>query len=163
MFPMSNIGATVSVWKEVMNENHSIANNANSILDYFAEIFGDMARNEVIVGRESWYMDQQMVSIRLAEWMDKHGNETTYRVSDRGFERLDRTGWDADKLVPENFTIRYDAHLPGKGFLPSQWKRILPLIYLMYGKDSWQAKWCDEYTQQFLAKVENYVRFSDLG
>ena len=163
MYAMSNIGATVATWRQIMNENHPIATDAEGMLDYFGEIFGDQARSPVVVGKETWYMDQRGVSIRLAEWMDKYGNSSAYRVSDKGFERLDRTGWDADKLVPENFTIRFDAHLPGKGFLPVQWKKIVPLINLMYGNNSWEARWAEEYTLSFLAKVENFVRFGDLG
>lgn len=163
MYPMSNIGATVSTWRQIMNENHPIATDAEGMLDYFAEIFGEQARSPVVVGQETWYMDQRGVSIRLAEWMDKYGNSSVYRVSDQGFGRVDRTGWDPDKLVPENFTLRFDAHLPGKGFLPVQWKKIVPLINLMYGNTSWEARWCEEYSLEFLSKVNNFVRFGDLG
>lgn len=163
MFPMSNIGANVGTWKEIMNEGHPLAYDAETILDYFGEIFGEQARSPVVVGQETWYMDQRLISIRLTEWMDKHGTTSVYRVSDRGFGRVDRSGWDAHLLVPENFTNRFDAHLPGKGFLPVQWKKIQPLVNLMYGNNSWEARWVEEYTQEFLAKVKNYVGFNDLG
>lgn len=87
MYPMSNIGATVSVWREIMSNNHSVAYDCESILDYFAEVFGDQARSPVIVGKETWYM----ISVHLAEWMEIHGESTVYRVSDGGFDRVDRS------------------------------------------------------------------------
>jgi hypothetical protein len=161
MYPMSNIGATVSTWRQIMNVNHTVANDSESILSYLEEHFGANARNpELVVGQEKWYMDQRLVSVRLAEWMSLHGNSSVYRVSDYGFSRLDRLKWTANTLDPHTFKLQYDAHLPIKGFLPYQQQQIMPLIDLMYGKNSWQAKWFDDYTKEFLYKLKNYVEFT---
>ena len=110
-------------------------------------------------------MDQHLVSIRIAEWMERNnGDEFVYKVSDEGYDRVDRPSWDADKLNETTLQKRYDAHLPGRSFLPTQWAKIKPLVNLMYGgSDSWKSKWCDEYVQQFYAKVNNYITFTDLG
>ncbi len=160
MYPMSNIGATVSIWRQIMNDNHNIAFDSESILNYLEEIFGKQVRRPIIVGQEAWYMDQRMISIRLVEWMAKHGNKSVYRVSDDGFSRLDRIAWNADQLLPKNFSLRYDAHLPEKMFLPNRWKRnIQPLIFLMYGEHSWEARWCQSYFEEFSTKLTNYVKF----
>nr|CAH0110640.1 unnamed protein product [Daphnia galeata] len=164
MYPMSNIGATVSAWRQIINDNHNmIANDSASILNYFEEIFGAQARRPIVVGQETWYMDQQMVSIRLSEWITMHGNSSIYRMSDKGFSRLDRNKWEVDKLNQENFKFRFDAHLPEKGFLPIEWKsHIQPLIILMYGENSWEHEWCEKYTKVFLSKMVNYLEFSQL-
>jgi len=106
-----------------------------------------------------------MVSIRIAEWMNRNnGDEFVYKVSDEGYDRVDRIAWDADKLNETTLQKRYDAHIPLKAFVPAQWIKIKPLVNLMYGgSDSWKSKWCEEYVQQFYAKVKNYVTFTDLG
>ncbi|KAI9563934.1 hypothetical protein GHT06_011402 [Daphnia sinensis] len=145
MYPMSNIGATVSTWRQVMNDNHSIAYDAETILNYLEDVFGEMSRGPLIVGKETWYMDQRMTSIRLTEWMEKYGNSSVYRVSDDGFSRLDRNHWDAANMSQENFTLKFDTHLPVKIYLP------------------WQAKWCDDYASEFLHKVTNYLSFGYAG
>lgn len=164
MYMMSNIGATVAVWRDVINTNHSFAFDTESILDYLEEMFGDQARSPVIVGEERWYMDQKLVTVRFTEWIEKHGENTVYRVSDEGFYRVDRSRWsEVDSLVPENFTHRFDAHLPSKGYLPIQQSRMEPLIHLMYGKNSWETKWVEKYNQEFLANVDNWIRFRKVG
>lgn len=157
MYPMSNIGATVSTWRQIMNDNHSTAGDSESILNYLGDVFGEMmARSPVVVAQPTWYMDQRMTSIRLTEWMEKHGEASVYRVSDKGFSRLDRNDWNADRMSPENFTLKFDAHLPVKIYLPVQWNRVIrPLLNLMYGKDSWQTKWCEDYASEFSKKVTN--------
>jgi hypothetical protein len=157
-FPMSNIGASVSTWLQITNDNHSIiARDAESILDYLQEVFGEMARSPVVVGQPAWYMDQHIVSIRIAEWMENHPNRSVHRVSDSGFSRIDRPTWDADKLSPADFSLKFDTHLLLKGYLPSTHARIKPLIHLMYGNDSWETKWIEEYNQEFLSKIKNWV------
>jgi hypothetical protein len=129
-FPMSNIGASVSTWLQITNDNHSIiARDAESILDYLQEVFGEMARSPVVVGQPAWYMDQHIVSIRIAEWMENHPNRSVHRVSDSGFSRIDRPTWDADKLSPADFSLKFDTHLLLKGYLPSTHARIKPLIH----------------------------------
>lgn len=165
MYPMSNIGASASTWSQIINDNHIIANDPESIQNYLEEDFGEaLAKHPVInprIGDEAWFLDQFLVSMRLSQWMEKHGNNSVYLVSDEGFSRVDRIAWDPEKLTPETFKLKFDAHMPMKGFLPEQWQRIRPLIHLMYGKDSWQTKWCDQYNLDFLAKVRNYINFTN--
>lgn len=85
-----------------------------------------------------------------------------HRVSDEGYERLDRVAWNPQDLSQEEFEARFDAHLPTKIFLPDRWDSIRPLLRLMYGKKSWQFAWSENYYAQFYAKVKNYVSFTQL-
>ena len=56
-------------------------------------------------------MDQHMVSIRIAEWMERNnGHEFVYQVSDEGYKRVDRSSWDADKLNETTLQKHHDAH-----------------------------------------------------
>jgi len=107
------------------------------------------------------FMDQHMISIRIAEWMERNnGDELVYKVPDEGYSRVDRSTWNADILKLNETTLlkRHDAHMPLKPYLPARWKKIMPLINLMYGgRESWQSKWCDGYLKQFYAKVKNFV------
>ena len=108
-------------------------------------------------------MDQQMVSIRIAEWVARNNNKYIYKVSDEGFKRIDRESWNADELDEATIQKLYDAHLPIKPFLPEKWKTIRPLVKLLYvGSDSWKVRWCDQYAKEFYSKVQNYVTFNDL-
>lgn len=49
MYPMSNIGATVSTWRQIINDNHSVAGDSESILNYLGDVFGDMADRKSVV------------------------------------------------------------------------------------------------------------------
>jgi hypothetical protein len=163
MYPMSNIGATVSIWRQVMNENHPTAYDSESILNYLLGVFGDISWSSVIAGRETWYVDQRLVSIRLAEWMELHGQNSVYRVSDKGFSRADRAAWaEVEKLSSEQFLSKFDSHLPRKGYLPTQQAKIKPLIDYMYGNSSLESKWITKYNQEFLEKVKNWIEFNNV-
>jgi hypothetical protein len=164
MYPMSNIGATVSIWKQIMNDNHPVANDSESILNYLQGVFGEIVRSPVIVDQETWYMDQRLVSIRLAEWMELHGQSTVYRVSDNGFSRADRANWaEVEHLNLETFMSKFDSHLPGKSYLLSQQAKIRPLIDFMYGNNSLESKWIEKYNKEFLEKVNNWIEFNHLN
>jgi hypothetical protein len=163
MYPMSNIGATVSIWRQIMNENHPIAYDSESILNYLRDFFGEISWSSVIVGQETWYMDQRLVSIRLFEWMELHGQNSVYRVSDKGFSRADRAAWaEVEKLSSKQFLSKFDSHLPIKGYLPTQQAKIKPLIDFMYGNSSMESKWIHKYNQEFLEKVNNWIEFNNL-
>lgn len=71
MYAMSNIGATVSTWRQILNEGHTVAKDAETILDYFEKEYAPYVRNPVNFGSAEWYLDQQMVSIRLNQWIDR--------------------------------------------------------------------------------------------
>ena len=114
-------------------------------------------------------MDQEMVSIRIAEWMQRSNftniDQVAYKVSDQGFSRLDRPigpKWQADQLNETTFQRLYDAHMPLKSFLPSQWNKIKPLVSLMYGgSESFESQWCNEYVRKFYKRVKNKIMFTD--
>lgn len=72
MYAMSNIGATVSTWQQIMNEGHTVAKDAESILDYYEKEYAPYVRNPVYIGSPEWYLDQKMASIRLNQWMAKY-------------------------------------------------------------------------------------------
>ena len=105
-----------------------------------------------------------MISIRISEWMERtNAEELIFKVSDTNYYRIDRSTWDAEKLNQTALDRRYDAHLPKKSFLPFQWFKIKPLLYLMYGGNrSQKVKWCEDYVQKFNAKVINFITFNDI-
>lgn len=159
--PMSNIGANVSTWKQIVNDGHSIASNSETIMNDLENVFGESARSKVIMNQTTWFMDQKLVSIRLAEWMDKHRNNTVFRETGQRSRQLDRTDWDARKLSPENLQHINAAHLLRKSYLPIRWLRINPLVSHMYGQNTWQATWIDKYNQQFLVRYKKSRNFND--
>lgn len=150
MLPMSHIGASAATWRQIINGNGQTPRDAPSILDYMERTFGPIVRRRVQYDSAEWYFDQKLISIKIDEWKRRGCNtEAVVEVSDAGFTRLDRARWTADQLSPRQFDKKYDAHLLLNGFLPDQWKRIMPLIELMYGKHSPNTKWADQYSAEF--------------
>lgn len=161
MYPMSNVGASVAVWRQVMNENRTlVGKDPESILAYLEETFGHRVREDIHVGETEWYFDQYMLSMRLEDWMGRHGNQTVYYVSDAGLSRVDRIKWDVDAMDQGNFSRKYDSHVPLRGYIPSQWRLYQMLIKLMYGPTGWQTAWADEYFNTFRNKTRNYISFT---
>ena len=73
MYPMGNIGMTVSTWWEVMNvpRNRAVAKDAESILNYYEEEYGSWIRRPVEYASPEWFFDQKLVSVRIAQWIQK--------------------------------------------------------------------------------------------
>lgn len=157
MYPMGNIGATANTWRQILNEQQkTMTSDSPGIIKYMQEEFGALVNQKVVVAEQTWYLDQKLVSIRIAQWMQRHGNETVHVVSDDGWTRVDRARWDAAVLNQTSFEKRYDAHLPVFTFRPDQWSKVLPLVKLMYGENSTLTNYCEDYTKGFLSKVKNY-------
>ena len=109
-----------------------------------------------------WDLDQKMISIRIQEWMERYEkNQSVYRVSDVGFQRINRANWDGD--VIDDLHGYYDAHMPLKPFLPEQWEMIQPLVNLMYGGSNLVDKvdWIQDYVIQFQRAVKSYIHFNE--
>jgi len=82
-------------------------------------------------------------------------------VNNGDFTRVDRNEWEPKNLTQEQFTKKYDAHLPGKIYLPAKWDRTLPLLKLMFGVDSVEVSWSSTYASDFYATVRNFVQFNN--
>ena len=157
MFPMCNIGASAATWRQIINTNSSVvAKDPKSILKYFESFFGERVHRRVEFASDDWYLDQNVVSIRIDEWIRRHGTkDPTYRVSDVGFGRIDRMSWNPQRIRPSNFKFFFDAHLIEEGFIPKKWLTIRPLLHLMYNKSSWQTNWSNNYAAEF------HTRYAD--
>lgn len=70
MYPMGNIGATVSTWWQIIDINLA-RDVAESILNYFEEEFGPNVRKPVKQASAEWYLDQKLVSVRIAQWIQR--------------------------------------------------------------------------------------------
>ena len=157
MFPMSNIGASAATWRQIINTNSSVlAKDSQSILKYFEFFFGKRVYRQVEYASKDWYLDQHVVSIRIDEWIRRHSsNESTYRVSDVWYRRIDRRSWNPQRIQAHNFNFFFDAHLLKDGFIPKNWLTIRPLLHLMYNESSWQTNWCNNYAAEF------HTRYAD--
>jgi hypothetical protein len=153
MYPMSNIGASVQTWRKLLNDGHRFAKDSESIFQYLEDYYGPGVRVKTAIDTSNWYLDQHVVSVRIQHWMNNHGGQDVFMVSDEGFTRIDRLRWksDIDKCQADRgyFEKMYDAHLPLNPYLPDTWNLTRPLIHLMYGNNSWQASWADDYTKGF--------------
>ena len=148
MIPMSNIGATAATWRQILNDHRTTANDAESILNYYQQDFGDQVRREVIYASADWFLDQKMISVRVQQWIDAHSSDLVLEKSDTGLSRVDRPNWHPENIDQSSLGNYYDAHLPVFGYQPHTWKTIRPLIRLMFN-DSWQVEWSESYTAGF--------------
>ena len=91
MFPMSNIGMTVGMWRDVIGINDKARITVDTMLEYAAKEYGDLVKNPVMKGgNEGWYLDQHLISIRLSEWASTHGWDSFQKVPRN---RVDRIHW----------------------------------------------------------------------
>ena len=156
MIPLSSIGMSVSMWRDVMNTTaHSIF-NANDIIEYLRDEFGDFVKQPVVKGENSgWYLDQHLISIRLAQWVKTHDKELIHYVPRSvGHDRVDRSWW---SISYSSQTRKIDAHILENGHRSENWRRLLPLLSWMY-EDEKQFQWCQDYHKAFLnlVRTEGY-------
>lgn len=104
-----------------------------------------------------WFVDQKIISIRIQDWVDRLNKTLAiYRVSDKGYKRLDRIYW----KVNEDIESYFDAHMLLKPFQSSKWSdKILPLIDMMYNESD--ATWCQEYVDQFVDSIQIYIQLNE--
>ena len=143
MLPMSTVEMTVKVWKEVMNVNDSIPRTGQQILDYFVRTFGDKARGRAQPGNFVWYMDQKVISVRIKMWATRNGEEKVDYIRRIMRDRIDRSYW----AVPRSLKSYNDAHLIHHAFQPEKWRKIRPLLKMMYNESEMLR--CDEYFRVF--------------
>ena len=151
MIPMGNIGATAATWRQIMNDNRSIANDTESILNYYQQEFGEQVGRKVVWNSDlnsDWFLDQKMISVRVQQWIDAHSSGDVLEKSDTGLHRVNRRDWHPENIDESSFRNYFDAHLPVGGYLPNMWNKIRPLIRLMFN-DSWHVDWSESYTNGF--------------
>ena len=149
MLPMCNIGMNVSTWCEVMRfhpDDRLLM--PEQMVEYVATEMGEVARTAVSKGEnDGWYLDQHLVSVRLAQWAVEHSSdEIAYIRRDTGRDRIDRD-WGWNPYVTHHIK---DAHLFGQIFKPGVWERLRPLMYTYFDIKSDIGQRIENYRDQFL-------------
>ena len=143
--PLSYVGMNVRTWYDVMTQSGSLAmpNTTAEIIKYFGRQF----HYNVTHGGRGWSLDQRTISLRIHQWKLKNDNTQRIHVYERNFkkDRIDRvrwptTGMDIDGIV--------DAHVLSHSYRPEQWKRLRPLLVLMF-PDSDLLRRYDKYADTF--------------
>ena len=81
----------------------------------------------------------------------EHPDAVAYIPKSTVEDRIDRRGWN-----PRSLDGITDAHLLHRAYMPSQWAKLRKLILLMYGMNSSEVKWCDDYYTKF--KLFNQIQ-----
>lgn len=158
MLPMANIGMTVKSWRRVTRKFEESPKTIDDILTIFVQEFGTVALRPIHKGDNvGWYLDQMMISILVAKWIDRYGAKTVKFVPrDVGVDRIDRAGWGYGQNDIED---KVDAHLLLEAYIPGVWVRITHLLRSMYGDMSERYLWCvnyyEEFQRLFLAKYRS--------
>jgi hypothetical protein len=108
MYAIGTIGATASQWYDIMGlEIYKAGNFSGMVHDAVEREFGPEAANRKssVKADKWWDMDQQLVSIRLAQWKG--------RIEERPWRghRLDRSAW-ASSITRDHALAATDAHVP---------------------------------------------------
>ena len=132
LLPIGNIVTDINTWKEIINILDFYPRTVSEIIDYFFREFGPIAlektRKDEYIG---WYMDQRMISMRLSDWIGKHGGSNVEFVPrDVGRDRLDVNYW-----MPYSLHGKSDIHILPGAYKPGVWEKIRPLFKLMYSKN----------------------------
>lgn len=150
LLPLSAVGMSSVTWRDVLNISRHNVHNASDIIDYVSKEFGDVARRPVTKERNlGWYLDQHLISLRLHQWVQRHGSDAVDYVA-RSLEqdRIDRAWWTT--MSDDRGVRKIDAHLFELGYRSENWQRLLQLIAWMHGGGGAQFQWCIDYHRNVL-------------
>ena len=155
MLPMAYVGMNVKTWLEVTKRFNFSPRSVDDVLNYFSREFGPFARRPVVKGHnDGWNMDQRMISILISDWIKKSGYPSVHYVPrNTALDRIDRREWAVTSLQG-----KLDAHILENIYESKQWARMIPLLKLMYGEESLEFQWCQQYAkdiQIILASTKN--------
>ena len=149
MLPLTNIVATVATWRMLIRQKGALPSCPDDIVAYFAREFGELARRDVRKGEnEGWFMDQHMASLWLDDWRRQHGNESVrYVKRNIARDRIDSNHW-----FPYVIRDLKDAHVLLVTHTDAVWRRVRPLLKLLYGLTSTEFLWCEQYRDGFIRR-----------
>ncbi|ESO03870.1 hypothetical protein HELRODRAFT_172894 [Helobdella robusta] len=153
MFPLANVAMDIKTWCQLTEHlNLNLHSTVDDLLQYLANEFGSAAVRPVVKGdNKGWFMDQLLVSILISRWQKMYPNTVQYVPRNIGRDRIDRNNW-----VVVDFEYKNDAHLPTEGYKSENWFRLLPLLELMYGVDSYSYKYSLKYFHTFIDIMKRY-------
>ena len=145
--PMSNIIANVATWRKMIRPRTKQLSCPSDIVNYAEFEFGAVARKTVVKGGNAgWTMDQHLVSMWVADWERHHGNHSVGYVRRNSYhDRIDRARW-----APRTLHNIVDSHLLLGAHREEVWRRVRPLLKLLYGSTSAEYRWCEQYQKQFI-------------
>ena len=145
MQPMSHVGAPVAYRREMVNNEVDFppANDAESMVSYLERFAGPSVRKPFPKGTPLWYLDQHVLSVRMAQLIENRPEYCTHKTSNLNLNRLNRINWQVDLINATEFQTYYDTHLPLDPL--ADWPKIVPLLNLMFGNQSWQYQWANDY------------------
>jgi hypothetical protein len=121
--------------------------SVDDILTDVVREFGPVALRPVHKGDNvGWFIDQMMVSLLIATWIENHNMSVKFVPRDVGIDRIDRNSWNPGGVTVDD---KIDAHLLLDAHLPSNWVQLLPLIRSMYGDETDRYTWCARYYETF--------------
>ena len=157
LLPLSNFVANLTTWRKLIRRHTVLPSCAGDILTYAESVFGATARNAVVKGGNvGWNMDQYIMSMWVDDWQRHFGNgSVAYVRRDCGQDRIDRISW-----APRTLHGAIDAHVLLESHEERTWKRVRPLLNLLYGKTSSEFRWCERYQRLFLKLISNKMSLS---
>ena len=152
MLPLANIGARVSTWREIMFGKHKVCLNLTSaaILDYFAKDFGSLVYDKARKGENNlWYLDQHMASVRIEQWIQIYNDTSIVEFGARlPGDRLDRSFW-----RPKAVGRLMDTHLLNFLYKTDEWRKVQPVLIVLYGEGTTYFSLCQRYHEDFVAEI----------
>lgn len=142
MYPLSNVGASAKVWRELMFAQGLSSNTVGEVLQYTRHYFGE---GKVVLGNDRWYTDQKLVSLKIYEYERKHGKgPIDLRRRSVRRDRLRRSDWRPSSI---NFNQLTDAHVIHDMFKQKKFSLTKPVLTKMYPAEA--VDYLARYTDTF--------------
>ena len=162
MLPMSNIGMSISTWRNVTRNIGNSSQPVKDMVDFLTEEFGNVTQQSIVKGKnDEWYMDQKIISILVQKWINSNverRKKVLYLPRNTGQDRIDRNRWPCEVEISK----KVDAHLPNNAFMTKKWRETKPLLKLLTLNDTELYAWCISYHKKFsetLVEVRNARSF----
>lgn len=130
-----------------------LVKNGGEIMNYLETEFGDLVRSgsekpsssQNSSARNSWFIDQKLVSKRVAQWVRRNGHGfVKYGVKPDETNRLNRGKAWSRPITQEITTL----HLPYGTYFENNWSRLRLIIQKLAGNKT--VEYCDEYRKGFI-------------
>ena len=158
MLPMSNIGMSISTWRNVTRNIGNYSQPVKDMVDFLTEEFGNVTQQSIVKGKnDEWYMDQKIISILVQKWINSNverRKKVLYLPRNTVQDRIDRNRWPREVEISK----KVDAHLPNNAFMTKKWRETKPLLKLLTLNDTELYAWCIIYHKKFsetLVEVRN--------
>ncbi|KAH3746175.1 hypothetical protein Pelo_12431 [Pelomyxa schiedti] len=157
MFPICYIGATASVWHDIMQPATMYPGSQNPVAWAEAEVKYQLKQAQQRYGAKwkvgdkatspRWYYDQILFGSRVTSW-GKCPDECLMVDRSVGRDRVDRGAWQQTYNTKAGLAGKIDSHVLRPGTDDSNWEKLKDLLQFYVSPS--QLEWLSAYKERFV-------------